>query len=234
MCTGFVKRGDDVICGYNLDMGVGVWDYKVYAKKDMFYVGIRIGSRIYKTHGVNANGNFGNLPYMNGPAADTYRRGRTQRIDLLTDSYISARLTYGQLLATVRERETVNVPNVSMHSLAADREGHMLLIEPGNGYREITDSYAVISNFPILAPPADFTLPWYGKERYDRAEKALAESGADFSAADGLRLLRELRQEGEWATRLSFVYSRNENAVHYALEPALDTVIRHAFTVGEQ
>ena len=48
-----------------------------------------------------------------------------------------------------------------------------------------------------------------------RAEAVLHESGSDFSVSDALALLSDVKQEGKWATRVSFVYSRNENAVYY-------------------
>ena len=57
----------------------------------------------------------------------------------------------------------------------------------------------------------------------------LRNSTDDFSVQDGLHLLREVKQEGNWATRVSFVYSANENAVYYALERNFDQANRHQF-----
>ena len=41
MCTGFVRRGKDVICGFNMDINIGAFDYDVYAEPDKFYIGIK-------------------------------------------------------------------------------------------------------------------------------------------------------------------------------------------------
>lgn len=230
MCTAFVKRGDDVVFGYNLDLAEGAWDYRVYPKDDLFYIGIKVGSTVYKVHGVNRNGNFGNLPYMNAPGKGVYRRGKNvHRLDLLVDAYISGKRTFDEVLGIVREKDIVNVPNASMHSLLSDGRGRMLLVEPGLGYREISDGFAVVSNFSLLDPPSDFSPVWYGKDRYDTATAMLEKSGRGFSVSDGLELLHAARQEGEWATRVSFVYSRNENAVYYVQNNDFATVTRHAF-----
>ena len=43
MCTGFIKKGNDVVFGFNMDLSDGLWDFKVYPKKDMFYVGFKVG-----------------------------------------------------------------------------------------------------------------------------------------------------------------------------------------------
>lgn len=230
MCTGFVKRGGDLVVGYNLDLAEGAWDYKVYARNDMFYIGIKVGSTIYKTHGVNKNGNFGNLPYMNGPVGDVLHRGaKYQRIDLLVNDYISARLDYDDLLSAAKTKEMVNVPGASMHSLFFDAEGRILLVEPGLGFREIHDDFAVISNFPLLGKLEDPPPVWYGIERYDRGVELLRETGDDFSAADGMALLQQLTQTGQWATRVSFVYSKNENAVYYVRNNDFGNVMKHSF-----
>ena len=158
MCTGFIRKGKDLIAGSNLDLAVGAWDYRVCARADAFYIGIKIGSTVYRTHGVHQNGSFGNLAYMNAPSRGVYRRGRqVQRLDLLINGYLAGKRSYGDVLETVVAKEIVNAPNASMHSLLADRAGHILLIEPGLGYREIAENFAVISNFPLLEEPADLS-----------------------------------------------------------------------------
>ncbi len=63
MCTGFIKRGRDIFFGFNMDLSDGLWDFQVYPKKDMFYVGIKVNGKVYKTHGVNSSGQFANMPY---------------------------------------------------------------------------------------------------------------------------------------------------------------------------
>lgn len=227
MCTGFVKKGNDLLFGFNLDIDPEVWSFGLYKNDDYFTVGIKVGKTLYFTHGVNKEGHFSNVPYMNDPEHGKYRAIKNrERIDLLTDRYIRNRYSYDDVLNVLKNKTIVNIPNGSMHSLLADADGHVLLIEPEYGYKEIHDNYAVISNFPHLTEIDHYE--WYfGKDRYDKARDILKSAGDDFCAMDGVNLLRQVKQEGKWATRISFVYSKNENCVYYVMNNEFDKVEKH-------
>lgn len=243
MCTGFVRKGKDMIVGFNMDINVGAFNYEVVANKEQFYVEIKdnqAGS--IKAHGINHLGNFANqLNNMNFTKAP-FRFGEdVVPLYKIVDDYISGKISYGDILKMVNEKEIVNMPEqainipcVAMHSLIADREGHIMILEPGNGYSVIQEKYAALSNFTFLESPADLipeSYGYYGKDRYDKAMEILRASNDDFSVQDGLALLNAVKQTGTWATRVSFVYSNNENAVYYVIENDFDHVIRHRFEV---
>ena len=57
----------------------------------------------------------------------------------------------------------------------------------------------------------------------------LKSSERNFGYNDMLKLLKELKQDGRWGTRISFVYSKNENAVFYCLNGDFDNVGRWDF-----
>ena len=243
MCTGFVRKGKDVIVGFNMDINVEAFDYEIVANKEQFYVEIKndlAGS--VKAHGINHLGNFASqLNNMNFTKAP-FRLGEDV-IPLyeIVDDYISGKMSYNDILKVAGEKEIVNMPGqainipcVAMHSLIADRQGHIMILEPGNGYSVIQEKYAALSNFTFLESPADLipeNYGYYGKDRYDKAMEILRKSNDDFSAQDGLALLNAVKQTGEWATRVSFVYSNNENAVYYVIENDFDHVTRHQFEV---
>ena len=46
-------------------------------------------------------------------------------------------------------------------------------------------------------------------------QKVLSKASKNFSINDALELLERVKQEGQWATRISIVYSKNNNAVYY-------------------
>ncbi len=230
MCTAFVKNGASRIVGFNFDLDQSAFRYRVCKTREMFYIGICVGSTTYKTHGVNRNGNFGNLPYRNGAVPCAMRRGaRVRRLDLVNQAFIAGKCSYAELLETVRDKEIVDVPGMSMHSLFSDREGHMLLVEPGSGYRECSEDHAIITNYPIIDPPADLSPVWYGASRQQTGEDILQNSGDGFSWQDGLKLLSAVTQGEPWATRVSFVYSDRDNAVYYCLNGDFDRVQVHRF-----
>ncbi len=259
MCTGFVRRGNDVIAGFNMDINIGAFEYKVFVDDDKFYIGSYTGNiesaimgnidisenyfienHYRKIHGVNNRGCFGNqLNNMDFHKAPFRIDEKAFPIDQLIDDYISGRSTLDDIINLVNEKEIVNIPtgaidipNLAFHSILSDSEGRIMILEPGNGYSIIQEKYAVLSNFAMLELPVDFVpekFGYYGKDRYDKAMELLRESTDDFSVNEGLELLNAVKQIGNWATRVSFVYSRNENAVYYTLEGDFDNVTRHQF-----
>ena len=70
-------------------------------------------------------------------------------------------------------------------------------------------------NYSVINPEStrDFIVP--GDDRYERALQFLNNCKNNFSVSDAWDFLRTVRQEGEWATRVSFVYSAKEQAVYY-------------------
>lgn len=227
MCTAIAKRGKDTLYGYNLDIDPAVWDYKLRKTPELFSVVIKVGSTSYCTHGVNSKGQFANLPYMNGEEGTLGVGKNRYRLDLLVDRYIKGLLSYGDVLETVQSKTITNLPKCSMHSLFGDKDGHLLLVEPGLGHKEFKEDFAVVSNFPLLVIPGSFDNPFYGKDRYDTATKVLAKSDETFSVSDALSLLESVKQTGQWGTKLSFVYSKNENAVYYCEDGNFDDIHKY-------
>ena len=229
MCTAIAKKGNDIIYGFNLDIDPSVWNFDLYKTKRYFTVGITVGSTTYFTHGVNADGQFSNVPYMNGEPFIPPKGSKRMRIDLMTDRYIRGKYSFEDIERIISERVPVSIPAATMHSLIGNRNGDLLIVEPGYGYRKVDGDHAVITNFPVLADLEDYSNPFYGKDRFDRAESVLSESGPDFSVKDALMLLGQVKQTGQWATRISFVYSVNENAVHYCLNGDFSKPEIHSF-----
>ena len=229
MCTAIAYKGNDLLYGFNLDIDPAVWRFSVRKTKSYFAVGITVGKTTYLVHGVNKTGRFGNVPYMNSEPLPAPSGAKRERIDLLNDRYIRGKYSFADVENVLRSKAVVCVPAAPMHSLIGSETGDFLIVEPGSGYRRVEKNYAVLTNFPVLTELADYENPFYGKDRYDRAVSVLRAAGADFSVGDALRLLHETRQEGQWATRVTFVYSRNENAGYWFPDGDISRVEKHVF-----
>lgn len=229
MCTAIAYKGKDLLYGFNLDIDPDVWQYSIQKTGSIFAVGITVGKTTYLVHGINKNGHFGNVPYMNGEAVLVPRGARRERIDLMSDRYIRGKYSFENIEEILRTKAVVNIPAATMHSLIGNESGEFLIVEPGYGCKKVEEHYAALTNFPVLTPLSDPSNPFYGKDRYDTALSALSKAGADFSSEDALQLLYETRQEGQWATRVSFVYSRNRNAVYYFLNGNISQTEIHVF-----
>ena len=193
MCTAFVRRGNDVISGFNMDINPEAFQYNIYAEDDGFFVGMQVPNTTLKVriHGVSRDGNFANqlnnMVFYKAP----YRAGEDAvSLDRLIHAYLSDELSFDTLKETAEKKEItqmpsgiVDIPTIAFHSLITDRAGRIMILEPGNG----------------------------------------------FSVEDGLNILECVKQTGEWATKVSFVYSRNENTVYYCQDGQFDKIKLHKF-----
>lgn len=231
MCTRFVYRGNDVITGFNFDIDPAVWNHRIIEEKDCFYIGIlRPDGVRHSYHGVHRNGNAGTLLYVHGSPAGAWECGSgCLTIAELTEEFIRARISYDEALRLVKTKKIVYAPDATMQAMLSDRQGRTLIVEPGIGWREDRGRYSLMTNGSLLAPESTrpFLLP--GDDRYQRADRLLRRWKGRFSVDDAFALLRAVRQEGRWATRVSFVYSSRERTVYYQQGEEPARIQRHRF-----
>lgn len=218
MCTRFVYRGDDTITGFNFEIDPAQWDHKIIKEPDRFYIGIlRPDGVRHSYHGVHRSGNVGTLLYVHGTPEGTYQASKScMTIADLTERFIQAEICFDDALQLVQERKIVYAPDATMQAVLSDRQGRTLIVEPGIGWRVEDGRYSLMTNYSLLAPERTrpFLVP--GDDRFERADRLLRAYGKHFTVADAFSVLRAVRQEGIWATRVSFVYSAAEHAVYYA------------------
>lgn len=231
MCTRFVYHGSDMITGFNFDIDLAVWEHKVIAEKDQFYIGImRPDGAYHSYHGINKNGNVGTLLYVHGNSAGYYQEGTSyMTIADLTEQYIKGQISFDDVLQIVETKKIVYAPDATMQAMLSDIQGRVLVIEPGIGYREENERYSLITNYSILKPESTFPFIVPGDNRYEKAGRILTGYENDFSVADALSVLYSVRQEGAWATRVSFVYSAKEGTVYYVQNNQFQQVKKYKF-----
>lgn len=231
MCTRFVYNGDDMITGFNFEIDLSVWKHKVITEKDRFYIGIQRPDGMYHSyHGVNRNGNVGTLLYVHENPAGCYLDGEDcVTIADLTEQYIKAEISFDEALQIVKTKRIVYAPDAAMQALLSDIHGRVLIIEPGIGFREEKKKYSLITNYSLLEPESTkmFLVP--GDDRYEQAEKLLSGFQKDITVEDAFSVLRIVCQEGMWATRASFVYSRKEQTVYYVENNHFEKVMEYRF-----
>lgn len=217
MCTRFVYRGSDIITGFNFDIDLSVWTHKVIKEKERFYIGILRPDGIYHSyHGINQNGNVGTLLYVHGNSTGAYQSGNNYiTIADLTEQFIKAQFSFDEVLQIVKSKNIVYAPDATMQAMLSDVHGRTLVIEPGIGYREEQSKYSLITNYSLMKPESTRNFIVSGDDRYERALQLLDNCKNEFSVSDAFTLLYAVRQEGAWATRVSFVYSVNERTVYY-------------------
>ena len=225
-----------MITGFNFDIDLSVWKHKVIEEKERFYIGILQPDGTYHSyHGVNQNGNVGTLLYVHGNSAGAYQdRRNCMTIANLTEQFIKAQISFDEVLQIVQSKNIVYAPDATMQAMLSDIHGRTLVIEPGIGYREEQSTYSLITNYSLMKPEStrDFIVP--GDDRYERALQLLNNYKNEFTVSDAFTLLHTVRQEGAWATRVSFVYSAKDQAVYYAENNHFEHITRFVFPSAEQ
>lgn len=231
MCTRFVYHGDDMITGFNFDIDLSVWKHKVIEEKERFYIGIlRPDGEYHSYHGVNRNGNVGTLLYVHGNPDGVYRDSQNcMTIADLTEQFIKAQLSFDEVLQIVKSKNITYAPDATMQAMLSDVYGRVLIIEPGIGYREEQKRYSLITNYSLMKPESTKNFIVQGDDRYERALRFLDRCENSFSISDAFSLLQTVRQEGAWATRVSFVYSEKEQSVYYTENNHFEHIAKYVF-----
>lgn len=236
MCTRFVYNGDHTVVGFNFDIDLSVWTHTVIAEKDRFFIGIKMSDNQYHSfHGINRNGNVGTLLYVNGNKNGEYCDGEGNiTVADLTESYIKGEILFDDALNIVQSKKIVYAKDATMQAMLSDKNGRVLIIEPGIGYRCEHTRYSLITNYSVLNP--EITRPYivFGDDRFERADKQLKKQNEKFSVANAFSILKSVRQEGLWATRVSFVYSVKGNRVYYVLNNDFMNVTEYQFDKNQK
>ena len=231
MCTRFVHRGGSVLTGFNFDIDLAVWDHRLVLEPDRFGIGIlRPDGLRHIYHGVHRNGSAGTLLYVHGSAAGAFREGGgCMTVADLTERFVQGRLSFDEALHIAATRPIVYAPDATMQAVLSDRQGRTLIVEPGRGWRLNLGAFSLMTNYSLLDPESTrpFVVP--GDDRLERAGPMLRSFGGRLTVADAFAVLRAVRQEGPWATRVSFVYAADENAVYYAQDNDFAHIQKHRF-----
>lgn len=180
---------------------------------------------------MNCNGNVGTLLYVHGNPEGAYQNSKNRMtIADLTEQFVQAKISFDDALQIVQERKIVYAPDATMQAMLSDRQGRTLIVEPGIGWREDHGRYSLITNYSVLAPESTTPFLVPGDDRYERAAQLLNTYGKQFTVTDAFSVLQAVRQEGIWATRVSFVYSAKEHAVYYVENNHFSRIGRYEFS----
>jgi len=235
MCTRFVYYGDNIITGFNFDIDLSVWKHKVIEEKERFYIGILRPDRIYHSyHGINQNGNVGTLLYVHDNPVGAYQDS-SQCITIadLTEQFIKAQISFDDAIQIVKLYKITYAPDSTMQAMLSDIHGRVLIIEPDIGYREEHKKYSLITNYSLIKPESTKNFIVKGDDRYERALYFLDKHKYRFSISDAFTLLHAVRQEGVWATKVSFVYSMKNQTIYYVENNHFEHITKFVFPTME-
>ena len=214
MCTSFAWRKDNVLVAMNFDNNGAPFSLSLKDPKQ--FVVLCGGAPSF---GVNSNGSFVNHLMVNSNGNGLYKRGKNvvHTIKLITD-ILSGKLSQENINTFLSEKEVVNVPDNSCHSMITDKIGNVWVAEPGRGilYSPADESpFYLMTNFSLIDYKASGKIEGSGADRYIISD-GLLNKATYLDVARAFEILEAVKQsEGEWQTAFSMVYSQKENAVYY-------------------
>ena len=148
----------------------------------------------------------------------------------LTEQFVQAKISFDDALQIAQERKIVYASDATMRAMLSDRQGRTLIVELSIGWREDDGRYSLSTNYSVLAPESTMPFLATGDDRYERATQLLNTYGKQFTVTDAFSVLQSVRQEGIWATRVSFVYSAKEHAIYYVENNHFLQIERYEFS----
>lgn len=194
MCTSIVYNGKKTIIGWNLD--ILDMEYRVEANKNTVYIEINDKTEGWMPlFGANVRGDFVAMPTCwpydgrSDPTAEQSINIIKLNMDLLL-----CNSTFAETKELVENSVISSVPGVSFQAQISDKEGNVLQIIPGQGYKFYEKpEYTILTNFSPFKGDKE-KHPWMGLDRYHIATKMLENAQPDFDVQDCFEILRATAQ----------------------------------------
>lgn len=223
MCTSIVSNRKKTIIGWNLD--ILDMEHKVVCENDKVYIAINDKTEGWlPLFGANERGDFVAMPtcwpYDNksDPKAENCQNIINLDLDLLL-----MKRTFEEIKEVVENNGICSVPGVTFQAQLSDKNGNVLQIVPGQGYRYIKrPKYSVMTNFSPFKGDTE-KHPWMGLDRYNTAIQILENSDDNFDVQDAFRLLKATSQT-ICPTVVSMVFDVTENTVYWCENRNFDEV----------
>jgi len=227
MCTSIVVNQKKTIVGFNFD-NPG-WKYHIVTKNKAFYVSLWVNNRLWQPcFGCNARGDFVNLPAMNPGVVESQYPGENKTYHYLDRENLRLllkQITFSELTSLVEANPFYNEKDNSLQAQDSDKEGNVVQIFPGLGYKILAKpAYSVLTNFQLMKEESTHH-PWAGVDRYEKANALLKEAKPEFDVKDMFDVLKAVAQEdGGAPTAVSIVFDSNANKVFWCQNRKWDDI----------
>ncbi len=213
MCTSIISNRKKTVVGWNLD--ILDMEYLVREAENGVYIEINDKTEGWMPlFGANNRGDFVGMPTCWPFDERSNPTGSGNNVIMLDIDLLTEKKTL-QEIRTIAEKEPIySVPGVTFMSSVSDKNGNVLHIIPGQGYRYYEKPiYQVLTNFSPFKMNRE-QHPWMGWDRYHIAEEMLKHASDDFDVKDCFAVLQKVSQE-VCPTVVSMVFDVTEMKVYW-------------------
>ena len=227
MCTSIVSNRNKTIVGWNLDI-LGM-EYRVREEDTGVFIEINDPTEGWMPlFGANHRGDFVGMPTcwpFDGRSDPSHGEENVIMLDI---GLLTEKKTLREIKEIAETGRVCSVPGVTFMSSLSDKDGNVLHIIPGQGYRYYEKpAYSVLTNFSPFKMDSE-THPWMGWDRYHTAEEMLKKASDDFDAAECFEILKKVSQT-ECPTVVSMVFDVTERTVYWCENRKWDSINKKKF-----
>lgn len=222
MCTSIISNRKKTIVGWNLD--ILDMEYRVRVTAGGVYMEINDEKEGWMPlFGANSRGDFVAMPTCWPFDERSDPKGGEENIIMLDIDLLLQKKTFRETKELLESRDICSVPGVTFMSSLSDKNGNVLHVIPGQGYRYYEKPlYKVLTNFSPFKMDRE-KHPWMGWDRYHLAEDMLERASDDFDVPDCFELLKKVSQE-VCPTVVSMVFDPSEMAVYWCEDRHWDQI----------
>lgn len=227
MCTSLISNRKKTIVGWNLD--ILDMDYRV-SKTDLG-VFIEINDKTegwMPLFGANSKGDFVGMPTCWPYDKRSDPKDCEPNVLMLDIDLLTQKKTFYEIKKIAESNSICSAPGITFMSSLSDKEGNVLHIIPGQGYKYYEKPlYKVLTNFSPFKMDSE-QHPWMGWDRYNLAKEMLENASYDFDVKDCFDVLKAVSQE-VCPTVVSMVLDVTEMTVYWCENRQWDKINKTIF-----
>lgn len=222
MCTSIVSNRNKTIVGWNLDL-LGM-EYRVSPSDSGVFIEVNDATEGWMPlFGANSRGDFVGMPTCWPFDERSNPTGEGENVILLDIDLLLGKKTLQEIKEIADTSPVYSVPGSTFMSALSDKNGNVLHIIPGQGYKYYEKpEYAVLTNFSPFKGNSE-THPWMGWDRYRKADEMLKNASDSFDVKDCFEILKTVSQT-VCPTVVSMVYDVTERKVYWCENRQYDKI----------
>ena len=213
MCMSIVVNKKKTIIGWNLD--ILNMEHRVRTTDKGVFIEINDKKEGWlPLFGANSRGDFVGMPTCWPFNEQSNPKENSENIIMLDIDLLLQKKTLQEIRDIAQSRHICSVPGVTFMSALSDKDGNVLHIIPGQGFKYYEKpDYKILTNFSPFKQDTE-KHPWMGWDRYIKAESILQKATDNFGVNDCFDVLKAGSQV-ECTTVVSMVYDVTDKNVFW-------------------
>ena len=222
MCTSIISNRNKTIVGWNLD--ILDMEYRIRKLENGIYIEINDKTEGWMPlFGANNRGDFVGMPTCWPFDERSNPKEAEPNVIMLDIDLLTQKKTFNEIKHIVESQSISSVPGLTFMSSLSDKNGNVLHIVPGQGYKYYENPiYQVLTNFSPFKMDKE-KHPWMGWDRYHIAKEMLENANNDFDVNDCFNILKAVSQI-VCPTVISMVFDVTDLVVYWCKNQKWDEV----------